>query len=242
MSNDTTLANGAKGPLVVRLQRALNVALDRNPPLRTDGDFGDHTATAVREFQNLLHLVPDGSVTPALMDAVAKAATTRGWLEDAASGDAAPWLAIARGELGQKDLPGPAANLRILEYIATYPSLAQIPGGYGLPMSQSDDTTAWCACFVHWCLLRTGQKGGEGSADASALSWASYGTVLKKPKPGAITVIVHGPNSSSPGQHHVGFWLDGTKNAPRLLGGNQGNAVSEATFPNSSVVAWVWPA
>lgn len=56
----TLLKKGSGGPLVVQLQKALNVKLRLNPGLATDGVFGTKTETAVRRFQTDNWLVVDG--------------------------------------------------------------------------------------------------------------------------------------------------------------------------------------
>ncbi len=88
---------------------------------------------------------------------------------DTVAGRPLPWLDIARREIGQKERKGLPANPRILAYIATFPYLADVPyPPQGVPMSQTDET-AWCACFVNWCLLRAGQRGGP-SAKSNGLA------------------------------------------------------------------------
>jgi peptidoglycan hydrolase-like protein with peptidoglycan-binding domain len=62
-----TLAEGSDGPVVSKLQTALNegrgsFAPASNPVLVIDGIFGPHTATAVRGTQQLGGIVVDGIV------------------------------------------------------------------------------------------------------------------------------------------------------------------------------------
>lgn len=233
------LQNGSKGDDVARLQRALNMALGRVPPLRPDGGFGQLTEAAVMEFQHKFRLVPDGKVSDELMGLITATAVSQGWLEKPEPGGPAPWLELAKGELGQKEVQGLGANSRILDYIATFPYLAQITAkGQPLMMSQTDET-AWCACFVNWCLLRSGQRHG---ASARAEDWLSYGTALETPVPGAICVIFNpglGASTTASGWH-VGFWTGKAKDGATLLGGNQGNSVSEAPM-KGTIKGYRWP-
>lgn len=234
------LEKGSKGESVVRLQRALNVALGRVPPLRADGDFGSITEGAVMEFQNMLRLVPDGRVPEPVMQAILREAELRGWIEAPTAGGKAPWLEIGRGELGVAEQPGLAANPRILDYIATFPYLAQhLHPAQRVPMSQTDET-AWCACFVNWCLLRAGQRPGP---DAMAESWLRYGVSIGTPQPGAICVIFNPrlASATSASGWHVGFWTDAAEGGVIMLGGNQGNRVSE-TFMPGVIKGLRWPA
>lgn len=229
------LRKGSKGPEVQRLQRALNVLLDRVPPLRTDGDFGPHTEAAVQDAQRLLGLEASGMLDAATASRVFGAAAAAGGIETPWPDGPSPWLDIARREIGQKERQGLPANPRILAYIATFPYLADVPHPkQGVPMSQTDETS-WCACFVNWCLLRAGQRGGPS---ARAAEWQGYGQPLAGPRPGAICVTFHPKNG-----WHVGFWTGGADPAwdPVLLGGNQSDAVTEQTI-RGEVRAYRWPA
>ncbi len=57
-----TLAEGSQGPVVQRLQTALNEAFPPNPRLAVDGIFGPKTAAAVRGAQQEGHITTDGVV------------------------------------------------------------------------------------------------------------------------------------------------------------------------------------
>lgn len=71
------LKNGSSGPEVDALQERLiklgYQGVDGRP-LRIDGDFGDHTEEAVREFQRTHGIRVDGVVGPSTREAFAKAA------------------------------------------------------------------------------------------------------------------------------------------------------------------------
>ncbi len=81
MAQLPTLRAGAKGPLVVNLQNALNMLVFRpgTPPLKVDGDFGPATTSAVRALQANNGAKVDGIVGPetwALLPMVQPAAVT----------------------------------------------------------------------------------------------------------------------------------------------------------------------
>ena len=121
------------------------------------------------------------------------------------------WLEIARGELGQKELPGGADNPRIVEYLKATT----------LPTNMQHDETAWCASFVCWCLE---QAGVRSTRKANARSYLDWGRPVSFPSPGCVAVFVRGAN---PAQGHVGFVVGVEPNGDiLLLGGNQGNQVS----------------
>ncbi|MFN6956375.1 MAG: TIGR02594 family protein [Acetobacteraceae bacterium] len=235
------LRRGSKGHDVERLQRALNVLLDRVPPLRPDGDFGGITRAALEEAQAALQVEPTGDLDHAGLAAMLAAAKAAGWDEAPSPSGPARWLDVARGELGQKEAAGLAANPRILGYIATFPYLGRVVHPkQGVAMSLTDET-AWCACFVHWCLLRAGQRGWPS---AMAESWKNYGQRLNEPRAGAICVIFNaalGESTTATGWH-VGFCTEATRSGddPVLLGGNQSNAVTEQVM-RGEVRAYRWP-
>lgn len=87
-------------------------------------------------------------------------------------------------------------------------------------------TTAWCAAFVNASLSQAGMKGTDSLAARDFLKW---GQGVDKPEVGDVAVFSRGdPNGW---QGHVGFFQgynpDGTI---RVLGGNQGDAVSVANY------------
>ena len=153
------------------------------------------------------------------------------------------WLKFACDEeaAGVKELPGrPRNNPRILEYLATAKGLATVkdtttiekPDGSeekkatGFMLSEVDET-AWCACFINWCLAQAGEKPQKG---AGAQSYATYGR--GSTDIGSICVIKREPFNDSSTGSHVGFYIAGD---PRegyvaLLGGNQNNSVCRKWF------------
>ncbi len=190
--------------------------------------IGDVEAfTAIREMYDRLAEgsgASQGAERPRLSLAAAAAAH-----ETAAESDT-PWIAFARGELGQRDYPGPRYNPRVLEYLNT-------TGQQG-----NSDETSWCSAFVNWCMLRALQR---GTNNAAARSWLEYGQALSRPRPGCVVILWRDSPSSWKG--HVGFF-DGfdVGNRVRLLGGNQGGGVDwdevcVALFPQERVLGYRWP-
>src|SRR5919109_2855431 len=91
-------------------------------------------------------------------------------------------------------------------------------------MSEEDET-AWCACFVNWCLIQPSKPPGPS---ARARDWLQYGQALDTPRAGAICVVYHRPNRSTsgvtPSGYHVAFWTGASANSITLRGGNQSTA------------------
>jgi uncharacterized protein (TIGR02594 family) len=132
------------------------------------------------------------------------------------------WLTIARGELGVTEASGKASNERILEYFEAAGS------------DVKNDATAWCSAYACWVME---QAGYPSTNNLAARSWLKYGKQTT-PKPGAILVFSRGNNAW---QGHVGFYVGETATHYRVLGGNQGNKVSIATYPKARLLSARWP-
>lgn len=133
------------------------------------------------------------------------------------------WIYIANAEMGVKEVAGAKNNPRILEYHKA------------TSLQASDDETPWCSAFVNWCMMKANLK---GSGEANARSWLKWGVEITEPAYGCIVVLQRGENSW---QGHVGF-LIGFSDQDKLilLAGNQGDAVSLASFPRNKVLGYRW--
>lgn len=137
-------------------------------------------------------------------------------------------LAVARAELnrGVREIAGSKHNPRIVMYHGT------TQGG------RAPDETAWCSSFVNYCVE---QAGFVGTDSKWAMSWheSEWGTtVTSNPREGDLAVFKRRKGSSN-GEvigGHVGFFLEETGDYIRLLGGNQGNAVSVKNYPKNGVL------
>jgi uncharacterized protein (TIGR02594 family) len=235
--------------------------------LKVDGKIGPNTIRSIEEFQRRVVGMqePDGVVDPrgqtlrALTDRTPKAepssprivfgkrqldVPTVSWVKVAAG--EASWIAVAEEEeqLKIKEEKGlDANNPKILEYLSTFGYLGKIWKDKAANKTLADvDETAWCACFVNWCLIKSGRAPGPS---ARAKDWLSYGTPLDTPVPGAITVIYKKPKPSttgfSPSGYHVGFYVRGEGASVTLLGGNQGDMVCQKTFVGHTIQGYRWP-
>ena len=105
-------------------------------------------------------------------------------------------------------------NAAISDYLTT--------GGVNLDPA----VTAWCAAYVNATLAQTGQKGTGSNMARSFMDW---GTEVSEPQRGDVAVFQRGDPNGPYG--HVGFFdgynEDGTI---RVLGGNQGDGVSIASY------------
>lgn len=132
---------------------------------------------------------------------------------------------IAIAELGQKEMPGPQHNQRIIEY-------AHETGYEWI----NDDETPWCSIFMNWVAKKAGLK---GSGQLNARSWLTVGrNVDNTPEPGDVVVFWRGSKNSWQG--HVGMFFGFSKDGSRVycLGGNQGNQVSVSGYSTDTVLGF----
>lgn len=139
-------------------------------------------------------------------------------------------LELATRFVGIKEKVGPGAHN---PWILAWNSL--IDGGV------SDDETPWCSTFCHgicWTL------GLPGNPNRRARSWLLVGrpVELKDARPGFTVVIFKRGTGSQPGPEviaapgHVAWLAQVGRDTVTVVGGNQSNAVTVATFPRSSVL------
>ena len=159
--------------------------------------------------------------------------------EPATPAHPAPWLDVARGELGVKEVRGDEHNPHILEYLASTSI-----GKWGA----SRDETPWCSAFVNWCMqggsgpriLPILQGFHEGTGSAMARSWLGWGIELEEPRPGCVVVLKRG----KPPQGHVGLYVGEDPHSSAhisVLGGNQSDSVCIKQYPKNDVLSYRWP-
>lgn len=134
----------------------------------------------------------------------------------------APWMTLARNLLGTKEKPGNADNPEILTWYVDA----------GVP--QEHDEVPNCAAFVGAMLKRSGYK---PSGSLMARSYLNWGQKLDKPRKGCIAILKRGAAPSG----HVGFVESWTGATIRILGGNQSDSVSVASFSRASILGYRWP-
>lgn len=132
------------------------------------------------------------------------------------------WLESARAYLGTREYPGAATN----PVIALFWKMAKLSG-------IKDDAVPWCSGFACAMVEAAGIRSPRSD---SAKAWLTWGKPLISPKLGAIAVF------KRPGGWHVGVVVgrDGRGNL-MILGGNQGDAVSIASFPSDRLVGLRYP-
>jgi uncharacterized protein (TIGR02594 family) len=137
--------------------------------------------------------------------------------------------ALARQFLGLRETPGADDTAAVVAMLQLAASWAE------------SDETPWCSAFVgavQWLL------GQPRSKSLAARSWLRVGEELAPAEaaPGFDVVILSRGSGKQPGPEviaapgHVGYFVRWTSRGVTVLGGNQGNAVSEATFPRASIL------
>jgi uncharacterized protein (TIGR02594 family) len=137
---------------------------------------------------------------------------------------------LAERFLGLQEADGTASNPAILAMLRLDAAWVE------------DDETPWCSAFVNqiaW-LLRLPR-----SRSLAARSWLAVGRAipLEAARPGWDVVILQRGTGRQPGPEvldapgHVGFFAGQDHSASlRVLGGNQGNAVTIDAFPVARVL------
>lgn len=139
------------------------------------------------------------------------------------------WLDVAKKYIGVKEIKGSKHNPIILDMLKrSYTALRQKIGIY-------DDETPWCGTFVASVLEESGLKHHIPTSFAWARSYLKVGTKLNYPAVGCIVVFERGSGG------HVGFVVgQDSKGNLMVLGGNQGDKVSVASFSKSRVLGYRW--
>ncbi len=152
--------------------------------------------------------------------------------EDLAKTVDPPWLKIAQEERekGVKEFPDPGENPRIVEYLKTTTLETALA---------ENDETHWCSAFVNWCFEQCGIK---GTGSPAAKSWLGFGDGLITPRRGCVVVFDRPPD---PFSGHVAFYIGEASGdhggSIAVLGGNQGDTISIATYPRKRLRGFRWP-
>ena len=129
---------------------------------------------------------------------------------------------IARLHIGLKEIPGDKDHPDILAMYARV--------GHGWV---EHDEVAWCAAFVGSCLEQAGERSTRSLTARSYLDWG-VPVELSDVREGDIVVLSRGTSSW---QGHVGFYVGSTGREIEVLGGNQSNAVSIASYARDRLLA-----
>ena len=188
-------------------------------PAGADNDAGPKTIAALRAFQKIAGLLPDGIAGKLTQKALQSNDTS----ERRVAPEQPAWLTLAAGEIGTKEGAGKKNNPTVVAYYKD----AGFPG-------IKNDVVAWCSAFCNAMLHRAGQK---TSGSLAARSFEHYGVGLRNPVLGCIATKKRGTGWEG----HVGFVVGANKSEVFLLSGNQSDAVNVASFKRSEITAYRWP-
>jgi uncharacterized protein (TIGR02594 family) len=131
-------------------------------------------------------------------------------------------LTIARSYLGTKELKGTADNPKIMEMYRTV-------GHHWV----EHDEVAWCAAFVGHCLEKAGTDSTRKLNARSYLAWGEKVAGPEQAKEGDVAIFTRGSNTA---QGHVAFFLKATGSQIEVLGGNQSDGVTIASYARSRLL------
>lgn len=137
-----------------------------------------------------------------------------------------PWMQRALAELGTTEIPGAQHNPKII--------------GWSHAIGHkwvADDETPNCAAFVGAMLEATGFGSTRSLA---ARSYQKWGRSVREgePRVGAICVF---SRTANPAFGHVAIFISETATHVDVLGSNQDDTVSVASYPKSRLVAMRFP-
>ena len=136
------------------------------------------------------------------------------------------WLSVAQAFVGLREIIGPQSSQVILRWVEDT----------GAPSWYTNDDQPWCALFANRVLAACQMPmSGKGYDLLRAKSFETWGRPLTGPSAGAVMVFARD------GGGHVGFYLGENDHAYKVLGGNQGNSVSEAWIAKDRLTAMRWP-
>ena len=132
-----------------------------------------------------------------------------------------PWLAIARKEIGVKEIPG-GPNSRIAEY-------REVVG--------APEGSDWCGAYFSWVMTQAGFK---GPFSAAARANKKCGTKIDEWKLGCYAIFWR--FSPDDWRGHIAYALSAPKaGLVSCLGGNQAKSVCIRNYPESPLLGLYWP-
>ena len=151
-----------------------------------------------------------------------------------------PWLNVMRAITGTVESPGGADNPKIVgmadEIGRIFPDMQSYCDLY------QHDETPWCGLAAAYCMAEAGirppyKKGSDTDSFLWAQAWASDPGYqpISSPRLGCVVVMTRS------GGGHVTLYESDAGSNIKCRGGNQSDSVNVASYPKSSVIAYVWP-
>lgn len=214
------------------IQQLLNRA-GATPPLKVDAKIGPKTKAAILSFKRAAGLQANDRIDSRFLTALKRAAGSAAIPSSVAVEP--DWLRWARAELGEREVPGKKSNARIIEYR----TLGMTTDDSGT----EDGSRPWCADFVNASLEATGV---HGTRSGMARSFERSDHFVKLSGPALGCIVTFWRESKASGKGHVGLYIGEAGSKVRVIGGNQADAVSIASFSRGTakfgVSGYYWPA
>ncbi|MFC3074675.1 NlpC/P60 family protein [Shinella pollutisoli] len=186
-----------------------------------DGDWGALSVAALKQFQ-IAYGLPATCVSDAATIAALKAAVAKGVPAAPAPAETMPpWMAEMHRRMGLHEVRDNKTLAEWLRFGRFLGNPAKLP---------------WCGDAIETCIAKTLPSEPVPSNPFWAQAWNTFGVDVKDPIVGSIGVIRWDPSSG-----HVGIVAGFTGSTVHLLGGNQSNAITVATFARSDFIGWRWP-
>lgn len=187
-----------------------------------DGDWGRVSINQLRNFQAMMGLAVTG-VTDAATEAALKAqpADGRPDFRPAPAQTMPPWMAELHRRMGLHEVTHKASLIDFLKIGKFLGDPARLP---------------WCGDAIESAVAKVLPSEALPSNPFWAQAWASFGIDVREPIVGAIGVIRWSAKAG-----HVGVVAGVEAGKVILLGGNQSNAITLASFPRDRFIAFRWP-
>lgn len=188
-------------------------------------DFDAHVDRLIRWMDGVLAAKRPGrrrlKIAAAGLAAAAVALAVGGYLHfrpAPATYPHAPWLAHAFGQQGVTEAPGAAIEPKIMTFVGTVRSTADI----------TDDGRQldWASAFVAWALKEAKVK---PKLTMDPLDWLGWGRPVDPPSEGCVAVFRFMAGT------HVGFYLADNGDYAQVLGGNQTDSVKISEYPKEEM-------
>lgn len=192
-------------------------------PVAVDGDWGRSSIEALKTFQKRQRLPVTGVADRASVSAlrVDPDAPEPSQAVPAPAETMPPWMAEMHRRMGLHEITHKAKLIEFLKIGKFLGDPSKLP---------------WCGDMVESCIAKVLPAEVLPANPFWAQAWTTFGINAQSPLVGSIGVIRWSASSG-----HVGFvaGVEGSKIV--LLGGNQSNAITLASFPREKFIAFRWP-
>jgi uncharacterized protein (TIGR02594 family) len=192
-------------------------------PVGVNGDWGRVSIDALKAFQKKMGLPVTGVADRAAVDAlkVDPDAPDASQNVQPPTETMPPWMAEMHRRMGLHEVTHKAKLIEFLKIGKFLGDPSKLP---------------WCGDMVESCIAKVLPTEPLPANPFWAQAWATFGINAQTPLVGSIGVIRWSANAG-----HVGFVAGVEGNNVVLLGGNQSNAITLASFPRDKFIAFRWP-